>query len=102
MKKVNNMKFYEAVSAIREGKRVTREGWNDENKYFELASNISYKNIDGETVNCNNKNCAIAFVNQDFVKVYTSLHMDLGKDYTLYSELEPSLEDLDADDYKVI
>jgi hypothetical protein len=28
--------------------------------------------------------------------------MDLGKDYTLYSELEPSLEDLNADDYKVI
>ncbi len=97
-----DMKFYEAVRAIRAGKRVTREEWNDENKYFELASNISYKNIDGETVNCNNKNYAIAFVNHDFVKVYTSLQVDLGKDYTLYSELEPSLEDLDADDYKVI
>lgn len=96
------MKFYEAVRAIRAGKRVTREGWNDKNKYFELASNISYKNIDGETVNCNNKNYAIAFVNHDFVKVYTSLHVDLGKDYYTLYELEPSLEDLDTDDYKVI
>ena len=59
------MNFGEAIIAMKEGKQVQRSGWNGKNQYIELASNISYVNAKGETVNANHDaigNQAVAFV----------------------------------------
>ena len=59
------MNFGEAINKMREGKRVSREGWNGKNQYIELATNISYKNAKGEIKNAEHLdigNAAIAFV----------------------------------------
>lgn len=59
------MNFGEAINAMKEGKRVSRMGWNGKDQYIELATNISYMNARGEIVNTDHKdigNQAIAFV----------------------------------------
>ena len=59
------MNFGKAIDFLKEGKKVSRKGWNGKNQYIELATNISYKNADGEIININHKtmgNKAIAFV----------------------------------------
>ena len=59
------MNFCEAITAMKDGKRVQRSGWNGKNQYIELASNISYTNPKGEVVNANHDaigNQAVAFV----------------------------------------
>jgi len=59
------MNFGEAIKALKEGKKVARSGWNGKNQYVELATNISYKNADGEIINCEHEaigNKALAFV----------------------------------------
>lgn len=59
------MNFGQALEALKEGKKVAREGWNGKNQYIELATNISYKNAAGEIINVNHEtmgNKAIAFV----------------------------------------
>ena len=59
------MNFGEAINAMKEGKRVSRMGWNGKDQYIELATNISYMNARGEIVNADHKdigNQAIAFV----------------------------------------
>ena len=59
------MNFGKAIDLLKKGKKVSRKGWNGKNQYIELASNISYKNADGEIININHKtigNKAIAFV----------------------------------------
>ena len=38
------MNFGEAITAMKDGKRVQRSGWNGKKQYIELASNISYTN----------------------------------------------------------
>lgn len=45
------MNFGQAIDAIKRGHKAAREGWNGKNQYIELASNISYINADGYTVN---------------------------------------------------
>ncbi len=45
------MKFGEAIEAARNGLRIKRNGWNGKNQYVEMATNISYKNANGEIVN---------------------------------------------------
>ena len=59
------MNFGKALDFLKDGKKVTRKGWNGKNQYIELATNISYKNVDGEIININHKtigNKAIAFI----------------------------------------
>ena len=66
------MNFGKAIDLLKEGKKVSRKGWNGKNQYIELATNISYKNADGEIININHKtmgNKAIAFVGTSGVQI---------------------------------
>ena len=66
------MDFGEAIKAIKNGKRVQREGWNGKSQYIELATNISYKNTADEVINaehCAIGNRAIAFVGTSGVQL---------------------------------
>lgn len=66
------MTFSEALEKLKEGKKVSREGWNGKNQYIELATNISYINSFGEVINVNHEtmgNKAIAFVGTSGVQL---------------------------------
>lgn len=66
------MDFGKAIQLLKEGKRVQRSGWNGKNQYIELASNISYKNTNGEIINSEHDaigNKAIAFVGTSGVQM---------------------------------
>ena len=66
------MNFGKALDFLKEGKKVSRKGWNGKNQYIELATNISYKNVDGEIININHKtmgNKAISFVGTSGVQI---------------------------------
>ena len=66
------MNFGKAINLLKEGKKLRRKGWNGKNQYIELATNISYKNADGEIININHKtmgNKAIAFVGTSGVQI---------------------------------
>ena len=66
------MNFGKAIELLKEGKKVSRKGWNGKNQYIELATNISYKNVDGEIININHKtmgNKAIAFIGTSGVQI---------------------------------
>lgn len=66
------MSFGEAIKLLKEGKRLQREGWNGKNQYIELATNISYKNANGEIINVEHDaigNNAIAFVGTSGVQL---------------------------------
>ena len=66
------MNFGKAIDLLKEGKKLTRKGWNGKNQYIELATNISYKNADGEIININHKtmgNKAIAFIGTSGVQI---------------------------------
>ena len=66
------MNFGKAINLLKEGKKLRRKGWNGKNQYIELATNISYKNADGEIININHKtigNKAIAFVGTSGIQI---------------------------------
>lgn len=66
------MNFGEAIEAVKNGKKAKRKGWNGKNQYIELATNISYVNATGETINVNHENIgnnAIAFVGTSGVQI---------------------------------
>ena len=66
------MNFGQAIDAIKKGHKAARQGWNGKNQYIELASNISYINTDGYTVNAEHNaigNKAIAFVGTSGVQL---------------------------------
>ena len=66
------MKFGQALEALKQGKKVSREGWNGKNQYIELATKISYINAQGEEINVNHAtmgNKAIAFVGTSGVQL---------------------------------
>ncbi|MBQ4123566.1 DUF2829 domain-containing protein [bacterium] len=66
------MDFGKAIQLLKEGKRVQRSGWNGKNQYIELATNISYKNANGEIINAEHEaigNKAIAFVGTSGVQL---------------------------------
>lgn len=66
------MNFGEAIVAVKNGKRIQREGWNGKNQYVELATAISYKNASGEIVNVEHDaigNKALAFVGTSGVQL---------------------------------
>ena len=59
------MNFGEALRHLKEGEKLSREGWNGKNQYIELATNISYETLNGKIVNAQHDaigNKAIAFV----------------------------------------
>ena len=66
------MNFGKAIDLLKEGKKLRRKGWNGKNQYIELATNISYKNADGEIININHKtmgNKAIAFIGTSGIQI---------------------------------
>ena len=66
------MNFGNAIMALKQGKRIQREGWNGKNQYVELATSISYKNTLGEIVNVEHDaigNNALAFVGTSGVQL---------------------------------
>lgn len=69
---MEDLDFGKAIQLLKEGKRLQRKGWNGKNQYIELATNISYKNAEGETINADHKsigNKAIAFVGTSGVQL---------------------------------
>lgn len=66
------MNFGEALIALKTGKRVSRKGWNGKGQYIELATCISYKNVDGDVINARHDEIgshAIAFVGTSGVQM---------------------------------
>lgn len=66
------MTFGEAINKVKEGAKIARKGWNGKNQYVELATRISYMNIQGEVVNCEHEhigNKALAFVGTSGVQI---------------------------------
>ena len=64
--------FGEAIEMMKNGKRMSRRGWNGKRQYIELATGISYKNAEGEIVNAEHEaigNAAIAFVGTSGVQM---------------------------------
>lgn len=64
--------FGEAIKYLKRGFKVCRQGWNGKSQYIELASNISYKSVKGNIVNCEHEcigNKAIAFVGTSGVQM---------------------------------
>ena len=61
-----------AIMIVKAGKKAQRIGWNGKGQYIELATNISYVNAAGETVNAEHNaigNKAIAFVGTSGVQM---------------------------------
>ena len=66
------MTFGEAINKVKEGAKIARKGWNGKNQYVELATRISYINVQGEVVNCEHEaigNKALAFVGTSGVQI---------------------------------
>ena len=66
------MNFGQAIESLKEGKKAKRAGWNGKNQYVELATSISYKNANGEIINCEHEaigNKALAFVGTSGVQM---------------------------------
>lgn len=64
-RKSGEMNFGHALEMLKYGHKVSRSGWNGKFQYIELATNISYKNLNGGIVNAEHDaigNKAIAFV----------------------------------------
>lgn len=83
------MDFCEAVRFIKAGCKLSRKGWSGKGQYIELASHISYKTPDGETVNPDHEaigNAAIAFVGTSGIQVgWLATQSDmLANDWEIY------------------
>lgn len=66
------MDFGQAIQLLKKGAKVQRAGWNGKNQHIELATCISYKNINDETINAEHEsigNKAIAFVGTSGVQL---------------------------------
>lgn len=66
------MTFGEAIEKVKEGAKISRQGWNGKEQYIELATCLSYKNLNGEIVNANHDNIgnkALAFVGTSGVQI---------------------------------
>lgn len=68
----SGINFGLAIEAAKQGKKISRKGWNGRGQYVELASNISYKNTGNEIINAEHKaigNAALAFVGTSGVQL---------------------------------
>lgn len=66
------MNFGEAITAIKNGKKAYRQGWNGKSQYVELATRICYVNSNGVLVNAKHDaigNNALAFVGTSGVQL---------------------------------
>lgn len=66
------MNFGHAIELLKLGCKMARKGWNGKSQYVELATNISYKNANGEIINCEHEaigNKALAFVGTSGVQI---------------------------------
>lgn len=66
------MNLGQAIEAIKNGYRCTREGWNGKDQHIELACNLSYINARGDTINADHScigNRAIAFVGTSGIQI---------------------------------
>ena len=66
------MDFGNAIKLLKQGKKLQRQGWNGKGQYIELATNISYININQEIINAEHEaigNKAIAFVGTSGVQL---------------------------------
>lgn len=66
------MNFSHAIELLKLGCKMARKGWNGKSQYVELATNISYKNANGEIINCEHEaigNKALAFVGTSGVQI---------------------------------
>lgn len=66
------MNFSEAIDAVKNGRRIQRDGWNGKGQYVELVTDLSYKNAAGEIVNADHQtmgNRALAFVGTSGVQI---------------------------------
>lgn len=71
-KKSGEMNFGHAIELLKLGCKMARKGWNGKSQYVELATNISYKNANGEIINCEHEaigNKALAFVGTSGVQI---------------------------------
>lgn len=84
------MNFGKAIEALKDGKKVTRKGWNGKKQYIQLATGISYKTTDGEIVNCEHDaigNMAIAFVGTSGVQMgWLASQADMLADDWVFAE----------------
>lgn len=72
VEKTEDLDFGKAIQLLKKGKKLQRKGWNGKNQYIELATNISYKNNEDETINAEHEaigNRAIAFVGTSGVQL---------------------------------
>lgn len=66
------MSFGLAIEAVKNGRKVAREGWNGKKQYVQLATCVSYKTPSGEIVNADHDaigNQALAFVGTSGVQL---------------------------------
>lgn len=67
------LSFGEAIKMAKlYGKRIRRRGWNGKNQFVELATCISYKNVEGDVINAQHDaigNAAFAFVGTSGVQI---------------------------------
>ena len=71
-KKSGEMNVGHAIELLKLGCKMARKGWNGKSQYVELATNISYKNANGEIINCEHEaigNKALAFVGTSGVQI---------------------------------
>ncbi|WP_243134385.1 Thoeris anti-defense Tad2 family protein [Enterocloster asparagiformis] len=64
--------FGAAIEALKTGLKMARKGWNGKKQYVQLATNISYVDAEGNTVNVEHEaigNKAIAFVGTSGVQM---------------------------------
>ena len=84
------MNFGKSIEALKDGKKVTRKGWNGKKQYIQLATGISYKTTDGEIVNCEHDaigNMAIAFVGTSGVQMgWLASQADMLADDWVFAE----------------
>ncbi len=87
------MDFGSAIKLLKEGKKITRKGWDGVDKYIELASDISYKNSANEIINAEHMtigNKAIQFINISGVQLgWTPSQVDiLAEDWVIKKDYE--------------
>ena len=85
------MTFGVALELCKDGARIQREGWNGKDQYVELATNVSYVNSIGVTVNVNHEafgNKALAFVGTSGVQLgWLASQADmLAEDWTVVAD----------------
>lgn len=67
------MTFGEALENVKEGKRISRQGWNGKEQYVELATHVSYRNSKDEIINPQHDafagSIALAFVGTSGIQI---------------------------------